>query len=153
MMAVSPERSHSFHIKSQSIHQMCIMIHNNTQIKSVWPRTRGLPNQTNISLHLPANYPFNLGVFLHLLLPQPSLAVLQSVLVLQQNLIGLLFLREEPPLVLLQLFVRHQQAVLQGVDLVLVLTYLRKNNKKHVQLWRLSVVITTDGKVGYLLLC
>lgn len=80
----------------------------------------------NISVHLPANYPFNLGVFFHLLQPQPPLTVVQAILVLQQDLAGLLFLCEEPPLVLLQLLVGHDQALLEGVDLLLVLPNLQR---------------------------
>lgn len=75
-------------------------------------------------LHLPADYPFNLGVFLVLLLPEPTLAVIQAVLVLQEDLTGLLLLGQQPPLVLLQLLVGHHQTLLQGVDLVLVLLHL-----------------------------
>lgn len=84
----------------------------------------------NNSLHLPANYSFNLGVFLQLLLPQPPLTVLESVLVLQEDLIGLLLLCEKPPLVLLQLFVGHHEALLQGVDFLLILSYLRKRYRR-----------------------
>lgn len=77
-----------------------------------------------VALHLPADYPFNLGVFLVLLLPEPPLAVVQPVLVLQEDLIGLLLLAQQPPLVVLQLLVGHHQAFLQRVDLVLVLLHL-----------------------------
>ena len=77
-------------------------------------------------LHLPADYPFNLGVFLVLLLPEPTLAVVQPVLVLQEDLTGLLLLVQQPPLVLLQLLVGHHQALLQRVDLILVLLNLER---------------------------
>lgn len=91
-------------------------------------------------LHLPVNYSFNLGVFLHLLLPQPPLTVLEAVLVLKEDLIGLLLLREEPAFVLLQLFVGHHEALLQGVDLLLVLPNLRHRWGQDAELEELVVV-------------
>lgn len=72
-------------------------------------------------LESPADDAFDLGVLLNLLLLQAALAVLQAVLVLLQDLAGLLLLRHEPLLVLLQLAVGQLEPLLQGVDLLLVL--------------------------------
>lgn len=72
-------------------------------------------------LESPADDAFDLGVLLNLLLLETALAVLQAVLVLLQDLVGLLLLRHEPLLVLLQLAMGQLEPLLQGVDLLFVL--------------------------------
>ncbi|KAG7235560.1 hypothetical protein INR49_002484 [Caranx melampygus] len=61
---------------------------------------------------------------------QAALAVLQAVLILLQDLVCLLFLRQESLLVFLKLAMRHLEPFFQGVYLLFVLSYLRDEGNK-----------------------
>lgn len=74
----------------------------------------------------PVDDALDLRILLHLLLLQPTLAVLQAVLILHQDLARLLLLREEPVLVFLKLAVRHFQPLLQRMNFLLVLPHLKE---------------------------
>lgn len=81
----------------------------------------------------PADDAFDLRVLLQLLLPEPPLAVIQPALVLKQDLVGLLLLRVQPSLILLQLTVGHHQTLLQRVDLLLILPHLHTHTRVQIK--------------------
>ena len=74
----------------------------------------------------PVDDAFDLRVLLHLLLLEAPLTVVQPALILHQDLTGRLLLGREPLLVLLQLAMGHLQPLLQGVDLLFVLSDLKQ---------------------------
>lgn len=73
----------------------------------------------------PADDAFDLRVLLQLLLLQTALAVFQPILILLQDLVGLLLLRQKPLLVLLELAMGHLQTFFQRMDLFLILFHLK----------------------------
>lgn len=69
----------------------------------------------------PTNYALHLQLFVLLLAMQPLLSFLQTVLVLQQQLLSLIVLRVQPNLTLLQLLHTHAELILHQGYLCLIL--------------------------------
>lgn len=87
------------------------------------------PHSPKLSKASPADDTFHLAVFLFLLPAQSLLTVFQPRLILHQQLLHLLLLHQETPLILLQPATWHLQALLQLCYLLFILQMERKKER------------------------